>query len=110
VGVLTSESEGLSNSLLEYGAMGVPTVTFDTGGNAEVVVEGETGFLVPEGDVEALADRVAEVLGDEGLRIRLGEAARRRCREVFDPEPVMKSTLAFLEGVARSPRRAYHAR
>jgi glycosyltransferase involved in cell wall biosynthesis len=107
VAVLTSESEGLSNSLIEYAVLGLPVVTFDTGGNREVVVDGETGFLVPEGDVEALADRVCRLLEDGDLRRRMGEAGRRRSLALFSPGKAMEEMMKFLDGITRGPRRGY---
>ncbi len=95
VGVLTSESEGLSNSLVEYGLAGLPTVTFDVGGNAEVVRDGETGYLVAGGDVSALAERVVRLLTDDGLRRTMGESARAFCEGRFSPERVRDLTLGY---------------
>jgi glycosyltransferase involved in cell wall biosynthesis len=77
VHVLTSEKEGWGISNLEAAACGTPTVASDSPGLRDSVRHGETGFLVPHGDVEALADRLAEVLGDARLRERLGTGARR---------------------------------
>ncbi|MCK5878603.1 MAG: glycosyltransferase [Holophagae bacterium] len=95
VGVLTSDSEGLSNSLVEYGLAGVPAVTFDVGGNAEVVREGHTGFLAPPGDVETMARRVIRLLGDDDLQEQMGRAARKHCEEEFSPERVKDMTMDY---------------
>lgn len=84
VSVLTSRSEGLSITLLESMAHGLPVVATDVGGNPELVEEGRTGFLVPLHDRREFADRVAELLEDPGLRERMGSAGRRRALESFD--------------------------
>src|SRR5262249_50330164 len=63
--VLTSTAEGFSNSILEYMAAGKPVVATDVGGAAEVVVDGETGYLVESNDSETMATRLMELLGDE---------------------------------------------
>lgn len=76
--------EGLGMVLLEAAATGVPVVASDIGGIPECVTEDETGFLVPERDVEALAERMGALLGDAALRLRLGAAARARVEERFD--------------------------
>ena len=55
VGVLCSESEGLSNALMEYLGTGIPVVCTDTGGNPELVTDGKNGYLYPVGDEEVLA-------------------------------------------------------
>jgi len=78
---LTSRFEGLPRVLVEALATGVPVVAMDVDGVAEVVRDGENGFLVGEGDVEALASRVAEVLRDRGLRERLAGATGRGLAE-----------------------------
>jgi len=76
VGLLCSESEGFSNSLLEYMACGVPPVATRVGGNEELIEDGRTGYLVPTGDVPALASRISALLADGNLRDRMGADAR----------------------------------
>lgn len=75
--VLTSPKEGWGISNLEAAASGTATVASDSPGLRDSVVDGETGFLVPHGDVAALAARIRCVLDDPALRDRLGTAARR---------------------------------
>jgi len=65
--VLCSDSEGLSNAIIEYLGCGRPVVCTDTGGNPELVQDGVNGFLVPVGDVSALANRIVCLLGDDRL-------------------------------------------
>jgi glycosyltransferase involved in cell wall biosynthesis len=74
--VLPSYSEGLGRVLLEAQAMGKPVVAYDSGGIREAVLAGETGFLVKEGDVSALADKIGLLLQDEAERQRMGERGR----------------------------------
>lgn len=76
--VLPSESEGMSNALLEAMAMELPAVATAVGGNLEVVEEGRSGFLVEYPDAPAMAARVSELLGDPRLRASVGAAARAR--------------------------------
>ena len=76
VGLLCSESEGFSNALLEYMACGVPPVCTRVGGNEELIEDGKTGYLVPNGDVQALASRMSALLADRNLRDRIGGNAR----------------------------------
>lgn len=75
VHVLTSSKEGWGIANLEAAACGTPTVASDSPGLRDSVVHGETGFLVPHGDVAALATRLGEVIDDAALRSRLGQAA-----------------------------------
>ncbi|MBC8876213.1 MAG: glycosyltransferase family 4 protein [Planctomycetes bacterium] len=90
VGVLSSSSEGLSNALIEYASVGVPTVATDVGGNSEVVEEGRTGFLVPAGSPEPMADRICKLLSDSALRETFGENARRHAELRFSEKKVLE--------------------
>lgn len=80
---LGSLREGVSNTVLEAMASGLPVVATATGGNAELVVEGETGALVPPGDPAALADAIAAYLRDSVRRARHGARARERAVSQF---------------------------
>jgi glycosyltransferase involved in cell wall biosynthesis len=62
VGVITSETEGFCNAILEYMACGVPVVTTDAGGNPELVTNDENGYLVAVGDIESIAQKVINLL------------------------------------------------
>lgn len=84
--VLPSLSEGLSNSLLESMAAGVPVVAASVGGNVEIVEDGISGRLVPPGDGAALAGAMSELLRDADLARRFGDAGRRRVAELFSME------------------------
>ncbi|RMG43940.1 MAG: glycosyltransferase [Acidobacteria bacterium] len=81
IGTLTSDTEGLSNTILEYMAAGLPVVATDTGGNPELVEHGATGFLVPAGDPEALAAAWRRLVAEPELRGRFGDAAREKAAE-----------------------------
>ena len=74
--LLTSPKGGWGIANLEAAACGTPTVSSDSPGLRDSVVHGETGYLVPHGSVERLADRMSELLADAALRARMGEAAR----------------------------------
>lgn len=104
VGVLTSSSEGLSNSLLEYGLAGVPAVAFRVGGNPEILREGLTGFLVPADDTRRMADRVVELLTDDELHAAMGRAARRHCETAFAPDRIRELTLEFFASIVARQR------
>jgi glycosyltransferase involved in cell wall biosynthesis len=84
IGILTpTRNEGLSNALLESMAAGLPVVVTDVGGNAEVVVDGETGFVVPLHDSDVLASAILRLAYDAKLRHSMGENAKRRVTEHF---------------------------
>ena len=77
VHVLTSPKEGWGIANIEAGACGTPSVASDSPGLRESVIHGQTGFLVPHGDVSRLADALDRILSDDGLRDALGRAARQ---------------------------------
>jgi len=88
-------------SLMEALALGKPVVASDLSGIPELVRDGETGLLVPPGDAGRLADALELLLGDAGLRERLGEAGRRLVRERYD-EAACFERAAELLGAATS--------
>ena len=77
INLLTSVKEGWGIANLEAAACGTPTIASDVPGLRDSVVDGQTGFLVPHGNVEILSRRIEELLGDEETRARLGIGARR---------------------------------
>jgi glycosyltransferase involved in cell wall biosynthesis len=78
------DAEGLPNVVVEAAASALPAVGTDHGGIKEAIVDGETGFVVPERDAEALAARLIAILADPGLRARMGAAARAVAERKFD--------------------------
>jgi len=91
--VLPSHREGFPRAPMEASSMARPVVATDIRGCRQVVEHGETGLLVPLGDVDALADAIARVLEDPAGARRMGEAARRRALEHFDERAVIRRTL-----------------
>ena len=83
VAVLCSLSEGSPNAIMEYMAAGLPAVVTDVGGNAELVQDGVTGFVVPSGDCDRLVGALDRLLRDRPLASRLGAAARQRAFAEF---------------------------
>jgi glycosyltransferase involved in cell wall biosynthesis len=80
---LPSHQEGFSNALLEAMAARLPVVATAVGGNADAVVAGETGSLVPVRDPRALAAAILRLAQDPDLRASFGEAGRRRVEQRF---------------------------
>jgi glycosyltransferase involved in cell wall biosynthesis len=103
---LPSLDEGLPLVLLEAMAQGKPVVASAVGGTPELVVDGETGVLVPPGDVDALVDALASVLGDPERARRLGEAGRARVREKFSADAAAEKILDLYESATRVRRSA----
>jgi glycosyltransferase involved in cell wall biosynthesis len=76
--LMSNEGEGFSNAVLEYMALGKPVVATDCGGNAVLIENGVTGFLVPKGAHPELAARVIELLADRERAEAMGAEGRRR--------------------------------
>ena len=98
--VMSSVTEGLGTSLLDAMAAGKPVVATTVGGIPEVVVDGETGILVPPRNHHAMADAIVRLLADAPLRERMGAAGLARVRERFTAEVMVRNTLLVYERVA----------
>ena len=94
---MSSLHEGLCTALVDAMAASKAAVATRVGGVPEVVVDGETGFLVPPRDHEAMAERIVALLKDDARRARMGEAALKRARERFTVERMVEETLAAYE-------------
>jgi L-malate glycosyltransferase len=94
--------EPFGRVILEAMTLGKPVVAAAAGGVPELMSEGETGFLVPPGDPEALATRLVRLLSDEALRRCIGECARARARERFSLEQHVATMASIYESVTRS--------
>lgn len=103
--VLSSFSEGMSITLLEAMAAGVPVVATDVGGNREVVAEGKNGFLVPNDDMEVLSQRLALLLRDQQVRSAMGKAGRQRAEAHFSLEhTVTRYTRLYYKVCGLTPK------
>jgi glycosyltransferase involved in cell wall biosynthesis len=83
IGVISSETEGFCNAILEYMACGVSVVATAAGGNPELMSEGENGFLFPVGDIEILAERIELLIKDSGLLSQMHKANIKRIADKF---------------------------
>jgi glycosyltransferase involved in cell wall biosynthesis len=99
VSLLVTNWEGLPLSILESMRAGLPVIATDVAGIGEAISDGETGYLVPRGDVKLLQDRIARLLGDARRRLRQGQAARARYERHFTLEQFVGRTLAVYEDV-----------
>ncbi len=97
IGVLSSHEEGFSNAVLEAMAAGLPLVVTDVGGNAEAVVHGKTGFVVPPKNPEALSQALLTLARDPFLSRLMGEAGRERVVAHFSLEKCVSSYQQFYE-------------
>ena len=98
--VLTSRYEGMPLALLEAQALGLPAVAFDCPtGPADILTE-DTGILVREGDVDALAAGLRKLLLDPERRMAMGRAAIARARGHFSPARQLDAWAAVIEQAA----------
>lgn len=104
--VMTSEtnSEGMPGVVIEAGLSALPVVSTAAAGVADVVVDGETGFLVPSDSADDLAARIDRLLSDHSLREAMGEAARHRCAERFTLEATARSWRLLVDELVRGRR------
>jgi glycosyltransferase involved in cell wall biosynthesis len=100
---LPSEIDKSPYSVLEAMFAGLPVVSTNVGGIPEMVVDGETGFLVPPDDDEAIADAIEKLLADDALRVEMGLASRARAYARFDAR---KTTADLIRVIADA--RALH--
>lgn len=89
--VLSSVIEGMPNALLEAMALGRPVVTTSAGGSAEVVIDGESGLVVPPADPDALANAIERVLRDADFARRIAASGERRVREQFSLDAMLRA-------------------
>src|SRR5262249_28268713 len=102
--VLSSKSEGFSNSILEYMAAAKPVVATDVGGAREAIVEGVSGFLVSPGDDAALAAKVTFLLQNPDKALALGAAGRNIIADKFSCEAQLKNTEKLYERLLHAGR------
>lgn len=100
----TYHHEGLPRVSLEAQAMQVPIVAYATGGVAEGIRSGETGYLLKTGDIEGLGLRLRELLADAGKRKKMGEAARRWVVDRFSLRALVKRHEQFCLRIIASRR------
>lgn len=93
------DMESCPNTLLEAMGVGLPAVGADTGGIAEIIVDGVTGRVVPAGDAQALAAAALAILGDRNRARCWGEAGRRRVAAEFSLDAKVRNTLRVYEEV-----------
>lgn len=99
ISVLASHQEGFSNAVLESMAAALPMVVTDVGGNAEAVIHGESGFVVPPRDPVSLAKAISVLLADANLCKTMGDAGRRRVVASFSLEASVAAYASLYQEV-----------
>ena len=105
--VLPSLAEGTSNTILEAMASGLPVVATDVGGNPELVRNESTGLLVPAANPAALADAIAQLISDPGLRAKYGGSGRERVLAHFSTQQMVETYLSVYDEVLARTRRSW---
>jgi glycosyltransferase involved in cell wall biosynthesis len=83
ISVLSSHEEGFSNAILESMAAGLPVIATDVGGNAEAIIDGETGLIVPPRNPERMSEAMVRLSADVRLRLKMGMMAADRVEKNF---------------------------
>ncbi len=99
IGILASHEEGFSNAILEMMAAGLPTVVTNVGGNSEAVLDGETGFVVPPRDPNAMAKALETLLNTPNQRVAMGREGRTRIETTFTLDRCVKRYETLYNGI-----------
>jgi glycosyltransferase involved in cell wall biosynthesis len=102
-----SYSEGMSNTILESMAVGVPVVATAVDGNLETVVNGETGLLVPPRNPQAMAKAIIRILKDKDLAVKMGQNARKLVEEKFSLERMTQNYSILYDKLINPKRVGY---
>ena len=101
IGILMSFTEGLSNAIMEYMALGKPVIATKVQGNVEVVDDGITGDLIPVGDSELLAQTIISLLDDPARALKYGAAGKQRIAEKFSLERMEQELMGAYQRIAK---------
>lgn len=94
-------SEGLPKTIIEAMAMGVPSIVTTTGGGKELLVDGESGFIVPVQDPTAIAEKIRWLYQSPEQRLQMGRHAQRRIINDFSCQASAKQHLAFFQSLLK---------
>ena len=97
--ILSTFTEGISNSILEYMALAKPVIATSGGGTDEIVVDQKTGFLVSRSNPEALAEKIEVLLNNNKLRAEMGLAGKERILKYFTIENMVDDYYNLLEKI-----------
>ncbi len=100
-GLLCSESEGFSNAIVEYQFAGLPVICSRTGGNPEAVTQEKTGFLYEVGDVAALSEAMAVVLGSPERAQAMGGAAKQEAESRYTIDAMLANHFRLYADIGR---------
>jgi len=99
--LIPSRNEGFSNSVIEKMAMGLPMIVTDVGGNAEAVIDGYNGIVIPKNNVDALSDAIIYLYENPEKRKEMGARSRQRIMEHFTLTKMVKSHEEYYEKIMK---------
>lgn len=102
IGVLATFSEGISNSILEYMAMGKAVIATSGGGTNEIVEDNETGFLTKTSDAEDLANKMEILLNNHELRNEMGQKGKKKIQGSFSINAMINTYVSFYENLSNN--------
>ena len=94
--------EGMPNSVLEAMASGLPIIATNVGGNSEVIIDNQTGFLVPSQNPNAIADKIAYIIEHPDVAMQIGQNARAYVKKNFSVENMVRKTNELFETVIQA--------
>ncbi|MBD3640939.1 MAG: glycosyltransferase [Marinobacter sp.] len=97
IAVLCSETEGFSNSIIEYMRCGKPVVCTDTGGNPEIIDDGVNGYLVGVGDVASLAERLEALIDNPDRRLAMGRLNKEQMAKRYSLESMLNQYIRLYQ-------------
>jgi glycosyltransferase involved in cell wall biosynthesis len=103
VGVLMTNqlihAEGISNTIMEYMACGLPVICNISGGNQEIVIENETGFLISSGDVQQLVEKLTFLYNNPIVSKKMGQAGYNRLISTFSGEKMVENMVTYYKSI-----------
>ena len=97
---LSSDYEGMSNSMIEAICMGLPIVTTRVSGTEELIQDGENGFIVNINDADGMSEALVRLMTDDALRISMGEVNKKKA-QLFHIDTIVNQWLALIGKVTR---------
>ena len=100
--ILSTFTEGISNSILEYMALGKPVIATRGGGTSEIVIDNKTGFLISPSNPEELTDKIEKLLNNIDLREQMGMAGKERVKKIFSSEIMVSKYVDFYKTITKT--------
>ena len=96
---ISGHAEGISNSIMEYMALGKPVIATDSGGSKELVQHGQTGFIIPPRDVDELTTRIEQLLDNKEQAENMGLAGKQRIENDFSIDHMVQKYIELYDGL-----------